>query len=261
MTAPPLFHLREGASRLLLSVPHAGTYIPETIRTRLTPVGLAVVDTDWHVDQLYAFLADMDATMLVATHARTVIDLNRSSAGGLLYPGQAETGLCPLETFDGTPLYAGKPPDAAETARRVEMYWQPYHTALKTQIARLRALHGRVHVLDGHSIRGEIARLFEGSLPDLNFGTAGGTSCDPDLARAAVQAAAPGGFSHVLNGRFKGGFITRHYGDPANGAHVIQLELAQRTYLDNDLPETFSASRAARLTAVLRDVTGTLLRA
>jgi hypothetical protein len=129
MIAPPIFRLREGGSKLLLSVPHAGTYIPETIRARLTPVGQSVVDTDWHVDQLYAFLADMDATTLVATHSRTVADLNRSSKGGLLYPGQAETGLCPLETFAGEPLYSAAPPDVAETAQRVEMYWQPYHNA------------------------------------------------------------------------------------------------------------------------------------
>ena len=258
---PPIFHLREGGSRLLVSIPHAGTYVSPMIRDRLTPVGQAVIDTDWHVDKLYGFLAELDVTVLVATHSRTVADLNRSSAGGLLYPGQAETRLCPLESFDGAPLYAGEPPDAAEIAQRIEMFWQPYHAALAAQIARLKALHGAVHVLDGHSIRGEVPRLFAGSLPDLNFGTNDNTSCDPALAARVVGAAEGSGFSRMLNGRFKGGYITRHYGAPADGVHVIQLELAQRTYLHEDRPEIFDPARATRLVAVLRDVAGALLRA
>jgi N-formylglutamate amidohydrolase len=257
----PLFDLQEGGSRLLVNVPHAGTYLPPWIMQRLSPAGLAVLDTDWHVDQLYAQLAGQGVTLLTATHSRTVVDLNRSSAGGLLYPGQAETGLCPTETFDGVPLYNGEAPDAVEIAQRIEMFWQPYHDALAAQIRRLRALHGVVHVLDGHSIRGEIPRLFEGSLPDLNFGTNTGASCDPALAAAAQAAVEGSGFTQVLNGRFKGGYITRHYGKPADGVHVIQLELAQRSYMDEDATRVFDPARAARLMAVLGDVAGVLLRA
>jgi N-formylglutamate deformylase len=266
MNTHPIFHLREGQSRLLISVPHAGTYIPDIIRARLTPIGQAVVDTDWHVDKLYGFAAEMDATLITATHARTVIDLNRSSTGGLLYPGQAETGLCPTETFAGEPLYAAEPPDAAEIAQRVEMFWQPYHQALAAQIARIKSLHGAAHVLDGHSIAGEVPRLFEGSLPDLNFGTNSGAACATTLAHAAMRAAAAtqpatAPFTQVLNGRFKGGFITRHYGRPDDGVHVIQLELATRTYLNPDNPHTFDPARAAPLIAVLRQVTNAVLSA
>ena len=259
MTAPPVVHLRQGGSRLIVSIPHAGTYLPETIRARLTPVGQRVVDTDWHVDKLYAFLAEHDVTVITATHSRTAADLNRPATGGLLYPGQAETGLCPTETFDGEPLYAGEPPDAAEIAQRIELYWRPYHTALREQIARLQALHGQVRLLDGHSIRAEVPRLFAGPLPELNFGTNDGAACDAALA-SSVVAAAGERFTKILNGRFKGGYITRHYGVPPAGVQAIQLEMAQRIYIDEQRPETFDPDFARPLVTVLRGVVGALLR-
>ena len=259
MTAPPLFHLREGGSKLIVSIPHAGTYLPETIRARLTPVGQRVVDTDWHVDKLYAFLEELDVTVLTATHSRTAADLNRPATGGLLYPGQAETGLCPTETFDGDKLYAGEPPDAAEIAQRIELYWRPYHTALQAQIARLQGLHGQVRLLDGHSIHAEVPRLFTGQLPDLNFGTNDGAASEAALAASVVEAAGAR-FSKILNGRFKGGYITRHYGQPASGVHAIQLEMAQRIYIDEGRAEAFDPDFAAPLVAVLRDVVRALLR-
>ncbi len=253
MTTLPVFRLREGRGKLLVSIPHAGTYLPEKIRERLRPIGRAVVDTDWHVDKLYAFLDELDVTVLTATYSRTVVDLNRSSSGGKLYPGQAETGLCPTETFDGEKLYEGTPPDALEIAHRVELYWRPYHAALAAQIARLRKKHRRVHLLDAHSIRAEVPRLFGGRLPDLNFGTNDGASCDAAVVERAM-AAAGDRFSHVLNGRFKGGFITRHYGAPADGVHAVQLEMAQRIYMDEVWQETFEPARAAELIGVLRQV-------
>jgi N-formylglutamate deformylase len=256
--APPIFTLREGGSPLVVSIPHAGMFLPPAIAARLTEVGQAVPDTDFHVDRLYGFLDDLDVTVLVATHSRYAVDLNRSPAGGKLYPGQAETGICPTETFAGAPLYRAAPPDEAEIAARVAAYWQPYHDALRGQIARLRAAHGVARVLDAHSIHGAIPRLFAGALPDLNLGTHDGASCDPALA-AAVMAAMDGhGFSTVLNGRFKGGYITRHYGAPADGVQVLQLEMAWRAYLDEARPWVFEPERAATLISVLRLVVAAL---
>jgi N-formylglutamate deformylase len=261
MTAPPVFTLREGGSPLLVSIPHAGTYLPPEVASRLTPAGLAVPDTDWHVDRLYGFLDALDVTVLVATHSRIAVDLNRSPAGGKLYPGQAEPAICPTESFAGVPFYAEALPDTDEVARRVAAYWQPYHTAMLAQIERLRALHGAMRVLDGHSIHGAIPRLFEGRLPDLNLGTFDGASAKAGLAARVMDAMAGHGFSTVLNGRFKGGYITRHYGAPDDGVDVLQLEMAWGAYADEDRPQTYDPARVAPLVAVLRRVVDVLLRA
>jgi N-formylglutamate deformylase len=269
MTAPPLFHLRHGSGRLVVSIPHAGTYIPPDIEATLTAIGRAVIDTDWHVDKLYEFVLDTDASILIATHSRTVVDLNRPPDGGKLYPGQAETGICPSETFAGAPLYATAPPDPAERERRVAAYWQPYHVALQDALARARSRHGHATLLDAHSIRSRIPRLFEGDLPQLNFGTNNGAACTPARADRVLRAAADEEFSQVLNGRFKGGYITRHYGKPADRIDAIQLELAQRTYMDDAAMDdaaaippapAYDAGRAARLVKILHRVVAELSR-
>lgn len=244
----------------MVSVPHAGTNLPPDIASRLTDTGRALVDTDWHVDRLWDFARALGATVLVAAYARTVVDLNRSPAGDALYPGQAETTICPTESFDGEPLYAGRPPDAAEIAGRVVQYWQPYHNVLRQQLDRVRALHGAVHLLDAHSIRAVIPRLFAGRLPDLNYGTNSGASADPGLVARAMAATAPAGFSQVLDGRFRGGHITRAFGDPARGVHAIQLEISQDTYLGEASPETFHDQPATRLIGALQLLARKLMR-
>ena len=257
----PVFTLHRGQGRLVISIPHAGTGLPEDIAGQLNALGRDVVDTDWHVDRLYAFAAAEGATVLAATQSRTVVDLNRNPAGGALYPGQAETTVCPTESFDGAPLYDGPGPDATEIARRVAGYWNPYHHALAAELDRVRALHGRARLLDAHSIRATIPRLFPGRLPDLNFGTNSGASTDPALAALAMDATAAHGFSQVLDGRFRGGHITRFYGRPADGVDAIQLELAQTTYMNEAHPNPFDSERAAPLTAALRALVGVLLHA
>jgi N-formylglutamate deformylase len=259
MTAPPLFHIHAGAAPLVISVPHAGTHIPDDIAAELTPAGRALIDTDWHVDRLYDFAKNLDVTLIVATHSRTVVDLNRGPTGERLYPGQAETGICPTETFAGLPLYDRDPPGNEALAHRVATYWQPYHDALQAALQRVHALHGTARLLDAHSIRGQVPRLFAGALPDLNFGTNNGAACAPALARRAVAATADQGFSHVLNGRFRGGYITRHYGRPADGIDAIQLELAQRTYMNEAAPGPYDPAHAAALVAVLRRLVTELL--
>jgi N-formylglutamate deformylase len=224
--------ITRGSAPLLVSIPHAGTDIPTDIEAGLVSPWLARKDTDWWVDRLYDFAAGLGATVVRTAISRTVIDCNRDPSGASLYPGQATTGLCPTETFDGEPLYRpGREPDAAEIARRRERYFQPYHDALAGEIARLRALHPRVVLYDCHSIRSVVPRLFEGELPNLNIGTNDGLSCDPALQRDLEAACAASPFSWVANGRFKGGWITRRYGQPAEGVHAVQMEIACRAYM------------------------------
>jgi N-formylglutamate deformylase len=261
MSEPPSYTLTRGESCLVVSVPHAGTFIPQDIAARLTPAGLAVVDTDWHVDRLAAFATGLGATLLVATHSRTVIDLNRARGGALLYPGKVETGLLPTETFAGDPLYRDAPPDPAEADARTARYWQPYHNALQTELARVKSQHGRAHLLDLHSIASCVPRLFDGRLPDLNIGTNDGTSADPTLIAAVVDAVrAHPAFTMVLDGRFKGGAITRTYGRPAAAVHAIQLEISQSAYMDETSPHHLDEVLAQPLVDALRSVVETMLR-
>lgn len=251
--AVPPFRLVRGTQPLLLSIPHLGTHLPDALRGDYTDVALQRADTDWHLDRLYDFAQELGASVLQATHSRSVIDLNRPPDDQSLYPGRITTGLCPTETFRGEPLYRdGRMPDAAETARRLGLYWQPYHDALAAELDRLTALHGRVLLWDAHSIASRLPRLFDGKLPDLNLGTADGASCAAEVLAPVAAIAAGSGFSAVANGRFKGGHITRQYGRPAHGVHAIQLELCQCLYMDEAAPFAYQPDRAAHLQPTLR---------
>ena len=247
-----IFSLHRGSAPLLLSLPHDGSLIPAALAARMTPEARRAPDTDWHVSRLYAFARGLGASVLVPRHSRYVVDLNRPEDDTSLYPGQNTTGLCPAVRFSGDPVYLdGHAPDAAEVAARVERYWRPYHEALRDEIARLRAAHGRVVLWEGHSIRGEVPFLFDGRLPDLNLGTAGGASCSPALqARLERVLAGQGDYDWVANGRFKGGHITRHYGRPAEGVDAVQLEISQRNYMDED-SFAYDEAKAPRLQGVI----------
>ncbi|NLA66844.1 MAG: N-formylglutamate deformylase [Gammaproteobacteria bacterium] len=248
-----IFILHRGDAQLLVSMPHDGTHVPDPIASRLDPGARGVPDTDWHVARLYDFARGLGASVLVPTHSRYVVDLNRSEDDTSLYPGQNTTGLCPVRRFDGGPVYLeGREPSQEEVRSRVDAYWRPYHDALAGELGRLRAAHGRVVLWEGHSIRGEIPWLFPGRLPDLNLGTAGGASCSPELAaRLAVVLSKQDGFDWVANGRFKGGYITRHYGRPEQGVEAVQMETSQRCYMDEATFE-WLPERAAKLQPVLR---------
>ncbi|MBJ6983785.1 N-formylglutamate deformylase [Luteimonas sp. MC1750] len=248
-----LFTLHHGSRPLLVSLPHDGTHVPDAIAARLTASARRVPDTDWHVSRLYDFARAMGASVLVPTHSRYVVDLNRSEDDTSLYPGQNTTGLCPVRQFDGSAVYAdGQEPSPDEIGARVEAYWRPYHVALAGELARLRDAHGGVVLWEAHSIRGELPWLFPGRLPDLNLGTAGGVSCSPELAgRLAVALAKQDGYDWVANGRFKGGYITRHYGRPELGVEAVQLEIAQRCYMD-EASFAWDVAKAASLQDVLR---------
>jgi N-formylglutamate deformylase len=247
------FTLHRGSAPLLVSLPHDGSEIPSGLAARMTPEARRAPDTDWHVSRLYAFARELGASILVPRHSRYVIDLNRGEDDTSLYPGQNTTGLVPLVRFTGEAIYLpGQAPDADEVASRIDTYWRPYHAALREELDRIRALHGRVVLWEGHSIRGSgLPFLFDGRLPDLNLGTANGASCSPSLqARIEQVLAAQAEYDWVANGRFKGGHITRHYADPGNGIQAVQLELSQRTYMDEDSFE-YDEARAARLQALL----------
>jgi len=250
------FHFRAGRRPLLISMPHVGTHIPPALRPRMTEAALQVPDTDWHLEQLYDFADALGASVLVATHSRYVVDLNRPPDNANLYPGQDTTGLCPLDTFDKEALYR-RPEDApgeAEITARRDAIWAPYHAQLRAELQRLKAQFGRAALWDAHSIRSVVPRFFEGQLPDLNLGTGNGTSCDAGLADQLLRLAQASGYSAVLNGRFKGGHITRHYGQPEQGIHAVQLEMAQITYMDEALPFDYRPLRAARVQPVLRQL-------
>lgn len=252
-----------GSAPLIVSFPHTGEELPADLEPRLVSPWLARKDTDWHVHRLYAFARELGATTVRTRMSRTVIDVNRDPSGASLYPGQATTELCPATTFDGEALYRdGEAPAPAEIAERRERWFIPYHAALEAEIARLRSQFGRVVLYDAHAIRSRIPRLFDGELPHLNLGTNRGTSCAPELRAAATEACQQPDFSHVVDGRFVGGWTTRRYGRPAEGVHALQMELACRGYLDEPAgpvsegawPPPYEPARAARLGAVLRGV-------
>ena len=250
------FTLHRGTAPLLVSLPHDGSAIPDDLAARMTPQARRAPDTDWHVSRLYAFARDLGASVLVPRYSRYVVDLNRPEDDTSLYPGQNTTGLCPAVRFTGEPLYLdGQQPPSDDVAARVATYWRPYHDALRGELERLHAAHGRVVLWEGHSIRGSgLPFLFEGRLPDLNLGTAAGTSCSPALqTRLEGVLAAQAAYDWVANGRFKGGHITRHYGRPADGIDAVQLEISQRTYMDEDSFE-YDEAKAADLQVVLRDL-------
>ncbi|APA85205.1 N-formylglutamate deformylase [Paraburkholderia sprentiae WSM5005] len=257
----PVFSLHQGSLPLLISIPHVGTQIPADIAATMTPVAQRTDDCDWHLDRLYAFAKRLGASILTPAYARYVIDLNRPPDGANLYPGQDTTGLLPVDTFDKEPLYRdGHLPDDAEIARRRDAYWRPYHDALTGELAALKAKHGKVLLWEAHSIRSQVPRFFDGRLPDFNFGTSDGASAAPGMAEAlAALVERHGGYSAIANGRFKGGYITRQYGQPEQGVHAVQLELSQITYMEERLPYGYDEKLAAHVAPLLEALLTTAL--
>lgn len=249
-----IFNFKQGSSPLLVSIPHSGTHLPDAITNILTDAGKIIADTDWHLNEVYDSLGESDATVISATHSRYVVDLNRPSDGSPLYKGASETALCPLHSFAGEALYQqGNEPTAGNIQERITSYWHPYHNQISATLDRLKAEHGFAILWDAHSIRSHEPMFFEGQLPDLNFGSNDGQSCDADLSAQLVSAAEQSGrYSVVLNQRFKGGYITRAYGDPAQNVHSIQLEMTQNNYMIESPPRTLQPGKAAELSLQLR---------
>ena len=242
-----------GDSPVILGLPHTGTWLPDDIRARLNARGQVLADTDWHIERLYDGLLP-GATTVRATFHRYVIDANRGADDASLYPGQNTTGLVPLTDFDGEAIWLTEP-DAADIAHRKAQFHAPYHAALAAEVARVRARHGVAILYDCHSIRSHIPFLFPGTLPDFNVGTNLGTTCDPRIEAAVYDLCVASGRTHVLNGRFKGGWTTRHYGQPGTGVHAIQMELAQSTHLSTEVPPfAYDDAKADALRVTLRAI-------
>lgn len=251
-----VFEVTQGSSPVILGFPHTGTDVPSDIHARLNDNGRILADTDWHIHDLYNDLLE-NVTTVRATFHRYVIDANRDPAGVSLYPGQNTTGLIPETDFDGLPIWKdGQAPTDADIAHRLRDFHAPYHAALAAEIERVKAIHGIAVLYDCHSIRSHIPFLFDGKLPDFNIGTDSGKTCAPAIeATAAAVTAAAEGYTSILNGRFKGGWTTRHYGRPETGVHAIQMELAQSTHLATETPPfAYDPSKADRLRMHLKDL-------
>lgn len=253
-----------GNAPILISMPHVGTSIPASIEAKLTPEAMRLPDVDWHLLALYDMAKKLDISVLSAEHARYVIDLNRSPQDTSLYPGQDVTGLCPIDTFAKQAIYqSGENPSEVEVKSRIEQYWQPYHQKLIDELERIKALHGVAMLWDAHSIASHVPRFFTGQLPDLNFGTADSTSCDISLQNALAttmrQSSHAKRYSYVFNGRFKGGYITRHYGLPNMNIHAVQLEISQCIYMEENPPYQYNAQQAMGVKPLLTDLLQTCL--
>jgi N-formylglutamate deformylase len=251
--------VREGSSPLLISVPHDGRQLPDSIEQRMTPAGRDIPDTDWHVAKLYEFADELGASVLVANFSRYVVDLNRPSDDAALYEGQVATGICPQQTFAGENIYLdGEIVNAEEQAERVHSFWQPYHSYIEAKLSALRQEFGYALLWDAHSIPSIVPRLFDGELPVLNVGTNDTMSCAETIADDVFNIAASSDYETVMNDRFKGGFITRNYGDPENNVHAVQLEIAQRAYMD-ETSRDYDDTKAEKLRATLRAMIETFI--
>ena len=254
-----VFSVLKGSSPIILTQPHGGTFVPAEICNKLNHTGKALADTDWHIHQLYDGLVD-NVTVVQSHIHRYVIDANRDPDDTSLYPGQNTTSLCPLTDFEGNPIYkSDQQPSADEIKQRQITYHQPYHDALKAEIERIKRLHGYVILYDCHSIRSKIPFLFEGILPDFNIGTYNNRSCSQNIEMTVEDICSKAqGFTHIVNGRFKGGWTTRHYGQPQLHIHAIQMELAQSTYMHESAPWHYNQLRANQTREVLKSILGEL---
>lgn len=248
-----VYDFHRGAAPLLISIPHAGIEVPEAIAQRFTVAGRGLPDTDWYVDKLYEFASGLGASIIKANYSRYLVDLNRAPDSAPLYDGSPTSPVCPTQTFAGSFIYmTGQEPDEAEIAQRIEQFWQPYHARIEAELADMHARHGRALLWDAHSIASEIPELFAGVLPEFNLGTRDGASCPTAVGESLLQVVTRDGkFGAVLDGRFKGGYITLHYGKPAQRTYAVQLELAWRAYMNEGSQQAWDAQRAGSAVALI----------
>lgn len=258
-----IYDFHRGSVPLLISVPHAGTFVPETIARRFSIAGSRLTDTDWHVHKLYDFARELGASIITANYSRYVVDLNRAPDSSSLYANNPTSPVCPTLTFAGDPIYlAGEEPDSAEITARVQQYWQPYHQRIAAELAQIREQHGHALLWDAHSIASEVPSLFEGVLPEFNFGTRDDASCPRAIADQLLDLVTTDGkFSAVLNGRWKGGYITLHYGRPKDRVYAVQLELSRRVYMDETAGTDWDPQRAQSAAGLISQLLSRYLKA
>lgn len=256
-----IFDFTQGGSPLLVSMPHSGTFIPSEIKKNMTTEALKLPDTDWHIPQLYNFLQPMNVSIIQGNYSRYVVDLNRPNDNSSLYPGQDVPGICPQNTFHQQQIYQNNQLlDEQQIVQRIKQYWQPYHKKIDAELTRIKQHFGYALLWDAHSIKSRVPRFFSGQLPDLNLGTADNQSCSQKLsAQLLQQALQTQDYTSILNGRFKGGFITRHYGKPEKNIHAVQLELSQMTYMRQEFPFAFDENKANRVRPVIKNLIETVL--
>jgi N-formylglutamate deformylase len=255
-----VFKFHQGSLPLLVSIPHSGVYVPESIHQRQTKIGHQLIDTDWHIPELYSFLEELDCSVIEANYSRYVVDLNRPPDNSSLYPGKKVTGICSAETFMGQRLYIeGEEPNEEEIKDRKNKYWVPYHEQIRQELTRIKNKFGYALLWDAHSIRGFLPLLFEGDLPDLNLGTGNGQSCDAELSNHVYSVMRSSTFEVIRNGRFKGGYITRNYGNPEKRVHALQMEISQEAYMSGYPSFELVPEKVATLRPLLKKIIVTLL--
>ncbi|EAV43452.1 formiminoglutamase protein [Stappia aggregata IAM 12614] len=248
--------VEEGQSPLIVCLPHSGTDIPNAVEKRLNATGRLQADLAWRLERVFDFHGELNATVLRSSISRYVIDLDRDPKTPVSAANDPARALCPATTLDGKRIYQeGEEPGPTEIEQRSLLFYTPFHKALRHQIDRLLRSHGKVIVLDCQSMRSHIKGVTDNGLPIVSIGTAGGTSCDPDLRNVLVGSfKGLEGFTVSVDEQIKGGFITQTFGRPERGLHAMTLLLAQRSYLRHESPPFEpDKARMARLKVVLQD--------
>ncbi len=242
---------------ILLSVPHCGTAFPEELASDYKPEFVrAPEDTDWFVDTLYDFAAELGIGLIAANYSRWVIDLNRNPQSKPLYAdGRIITALCPVTTFTGQSIYKDerKEVETGEVQRRRNVYFDPYHQKIKGLLDVLKKKYGKVLLWDCHSIRQQVLTIQKDKFPDLILGDADGTSASPGLIETVLGGLDHSDYSVSHNHPFKGGYITRHFGRPSENQHALQLEMTKMNYMD-DSEMSYDKSRAEKIRALLKSI-------
>jgi N-formylglutamate amidohydrolase len=199
--------------------------------------------------------------MIYATYSRWVIDLNRDPQSKPLYTdGRIITATCPTTTFLGEPIYQDERLEVGveEMRRRVELYYNPYHLKIQELLNDLKKEFGKVLLWDCHSIRQEVPTIHKEKFPDLILGDADGTSASPGLIEGAISILESKKYSFSHNDPFKGGYITRHFGIPAENQHALQLEMTKVNYMD-DRENKYDSPRANEMRNVLKATLSNLM--
>ncbi len=248
---------------IVISVPHAGTQFPEELaglyKKRMRKI---LDDTDWFVHRLYEFAPAMGITLVKANLSRWVIDLNRDPESAPLYDdGRLITSVTPHTDFFGNNIYKSKKhePGKKEVAKRLKKYYWPYYERLSVLLEERKKEFGKVLLWDAHSIRHRVSTIQNDPFPDMILGNNDEKTAQPQLIKIALESLRSGDYEVAHNHPFKGGHITRYFGDPENQIHTLQLEMNKILYMD-DNEITYNKARAARVQGLLKSCMENLVK-